>query len=122
MRLDIPRQVGIVAREARLSHGLTQADVAEAAHVSRQLVNRIEIGHADGVSLAKLIDILDAVGCRLWAIPDDEAPDYDDAPSLEDARRMREAAEQPAPSAREVAMSFGADPALYGWDMPEAQS
>ena len=71
MRIKIQRQVGQMVTLARRSKNLTQGDVAKAAHVSRQLVNRLEMGGATGISLSKLMAILAAVDCSLWIEPDD---------------------------------------------------
>ena len=71
-RILLPRQVGIVVASARKAKGLTQADVAQQAAVSRQLVNRLEMGTATGIALDKLLSILEAVGCGLDVYPLDE--------------------------------------------------
>lgn len=76
----LPRQVGIVVARSRQARGLTQAQVAERAGVSRQLVNRLEVGSASGIALNKLLAILDAVGCILDVRPL-EGPDVLDAAS-----------------------------------------
>ncbi|MDO4538171.1 MAG: helix-turn-helix domain-containing protein [Coriobacteriales bacterium] len=68
-RINIPRQVGIVAAKSRRDRGLTQLQVAEAAGVSRQLVNRLETGSAAGIALDKLLRILGASGCALDVYP-----------------------------------------------------
>lgn len=76
--ITLPRQVGIVVQAARTSKGLTQAEVAETAGVSRQLVNRLETGSASGIALDKLLAILDSVGCVLEvnSTDDIEVPDF----------------------------------------------
>lgn len=76
-RINLPRQVGIIVAAARESHGLTQLQVAEAAGVSRQLVNRLEVGSATGISLGKLLAILDVVGCALDVYPLEEVDKHD---------------------------------------------
>lgn len=68
-RIRLPRQVGIVAADARKAQGFTQLEIARAAGVSRQLVNRLETGAATGIALDKLMAILDAVGCALEVYP-----------------------------------------------------
>lgn len=68
-RISIPRQVGIVAATARRTLGLTQRQVADAAAVSLQLVNRLETGSATGIALDKLLSILSATGCALDVYP-----------------------------------------------------
>ncbi len=72
MRIRLPRQVGIVLSSARKSNGLTQAQLARKAGVSRQLVNRLEVGMATGIALDKLMAILDAAGCVLEVYQLDE--------------------------------------------------
>ena len=61
MRIDIPRQAGQAVAQARLDCAMTQGQLAEAAGVSRQLVNRLEAGNAAGISLAHLMAILAAL-------------------------------------------------------------
>lgn len=73
-RITLPRQVGIVVATARRVRGLTQAELAQGAGVSRQLVNRLETGMASGISLNKLMSILDAAGCTLDVSPIDYTP------------------------------------------------
>lgn len=68
-QVHLPRQVGIVVTKARVARGLTQSQVAERAGVSRQLVNRLEMGSASGIALSKLLAVLDAVGCALDVYP-----------------------------------------------------
>ena len=65
MRITLPRQVGIVLFPARKSNGLTQAQIAREAGISRQLVNRLEAGSATGIALDKLMGILGSGGCAL---------------------------------------------------------
>ena len=80
-RISIPRQIGIVAAATRRSRGLTQQQVAEAADVSRQLINRLEMGTATGIALDKLLAILTATGCVLDVYPLDGADVASVAPS-----------------------------------------
>ncbi|MBR3328776.1 MAG: helix-turn-helix transcriptional regulator [Atopobiaceae bacterium] len=68
-RILLPCQVGIVVAASRAERGLTQAQVADAAGVSRQLVNRLESGSATGIALDKLLAILNATGCVLEVHP-----------------------------------------------------
>ena len=42
--ITIPRQVGQVVRAARKARGMSQAQLALEARISRQLVNRLEMG------------------------------------------------------------------------------
>lgn len=57
--------VGCDVCEQRLNLGMTQAELADAAGVSRHLVSDLESGKATGISLGKLVRILDALGMRL---------------------------------------------------------
>lgn len=61
----VHRQVGQVVSRARKALGLTQEQLARKAHVSRQLVNRLEMGDAANISLSKLMEVLAALGCTL---------------------------------------------------------
>ena len=70
-RITLPRQVGIVVASARRARGITQSQLAQDARVSRQLVNRLEMGTATGIALDKLLAILDAAGCELDVHPVD---------------------------------------------------
>ena len=79
-RITLPRQVGIVVQAARTAQGLTQAEVAERAGVSRQLVNRLEVGSATGIALDKLLTILDSVGCTLDVSATDNVANLDFGP------------------------------------------
>ena len=73
-RITLPRQVGIAVASARRARGFTQTQLAQSAGVSRQLVNRLEMGSATGIALDKLLSILDAAGCAMDVHPlDDEA-------------------------------------------------
>jgi len=79
-RITLPRQVGLIAASARKTRGLTQAELAQLAGVSRQLVNRLEAGTATGIALDKLLHILNAAGCTL-----DVSPIGADASSVPDS-------------------------------------
>ena len=78
MRIDIPRQLGQIITLARKERGLTQGRVAELAGVSRQLVNRLEVGAAPGIALDNLLAIAAAVGCHLWVELDGKTPQEPD--------------------------------------------
>jgi len=62
--------IGLAAREARRSLGLTQDEVAFAAHVSPRTVFSVEKGKAT-VRLDMLTRVLAAVGLTLEAVPRD---------------------------------------------------
>lgn len=61
----VHRQVGQVVSRARKAQGLTQEQLARKAHVSRQLVNRLEMGDAANISPSRLMEVLAALGCML---------------------------------------------------------
>lgn len=74
-RITLPRQAGRVVSSARRERGLTQSQLAQRAGVSRQLVNRLEMGTATGIAFDKLLSIVDAVGCAIDIRPlDDDGP------------------------------------------------
>jgi predicted transcriptional regulator len=56
-----PKQIGAWVANRREQLGLTQAEVAERAHVSRQLVGRVEAG-ALRAELWAVIAVVEAVG------------------------------------------------------------
>lgn len=69
------RQIGQAIREKRLQQGLTQQELADASHVSRSLIVRLEKGTATALYPEKLIGILDALGLHLALFSDqDENP------------------------------------------------
>jgi transcriptional regulator with XRE-family HTH domain len=61
--LDVGREI----REARRHHGLDQATVARAAHISRSQLSRIERGLVAGLSFDVAARLLSAVGMELSA-------------------------------------------------------
>lgn len=70
------RQIGHVIREKRLQQGLTQQELADASHVSRSLIVRLEKGTATALYPEKLIGILGALGLHLALFSDqNENPD-----------------------------------------------
>ena len=66
----IHRQVGQVVNRARKAQGLTQEQLARKAHVSRQLINRLEMGDASNISLSRLMRVLAALRCTLRIEPE----------------------------------------------------
>lgn len=65
-QITTPRMIGAAIAQARHASGLTQAQLAERAGVSRQLVNRLEMGTAGGIMFDKLLSVLSALGCSLF--------------------------------------------------------
>ncbi|NLF06094.1 MAG: helix-turn-helix transcriptional regulator [Actinomycetales bacterium] len=69
---SLPRLAAAV-RHLRLSRGLTQAQLATRAGVSRQWVSALENGRTEGVELARLMQVLDALDASL-VVRDDLEP------------------------------------------------
>lgn len=90
------RQIGQAIREKRLRQGLTQQELADASHVSRSLIVRLEKGTATALYPEKLISVLGALGLHLVLVGDQDEnsapPQYDcPAPDAADnaAREQR---------------------------------
>lgn len=64
--ISTPREMGATITRARHEKNLTQSQVATKAGVSRQLVNRLEMGTAQGIALEKLLSILHVLNCSLF--------------------------------------------------------
>ena len=62
-----------MVNQARKDQGLTQKQLAHKAHVSRQLINRLEQGDAANITLSRLLAVLAALGCTLHIDQDGEA-------------------------------------------------
>lgn len=63
-----PYEVGAALRAARESQGLTQAEAASAAGVSRKWLSEAESGKA-AVSLGLVLGVLDALGYEVEFVP-----------------------------------------------------
>ena len=61
-------RAGGALRDARLAAGLTQAELAEAAGVSRELISRAESGRR-GVRFETLVEVLSALDYELAFLP-----------------------------------------------------
>ncbi|WP_288219987.1 helix-turn-helix domain-containing protein [uncultured Adlercreutzia sp.] len=92
-RIRTARQIGQTIREKRLQQGLTQQELADASHVSRSLIVRLEKGTATALYPEKLIDVLSALGLHLVLV---DAQDKNSAPPQFDC---------PAPDAADNAAS-----------------
>ena len=68
-----PRQIAYPIRQRRKDLGMTQEDLARAASVSRQLVNKAEAGLAPGIGLDRLLRMLDALGLSLAVVSPSDA-------------------------------------------------
>ena len=80
-QITLPRQVGLIVAPARKAAGLTQAELARRAGVSRQLVNRLEVGTANGIAFDKLLSVLKVVDCGLDIYPLSDDPSIIPVPS-----------------------------------------
>ena len=65
-RILIPRMMSYPVRERREELGLTQDELANRAGVSRQFILRLEAGRAPGVSVDKLMRVLDQLDLALY--------------------------------------------------------
>ena len=61
-------RLGWAVRAARIDAGMSQADLAEAAHVSRELISRIESGRR-GVRFETLVALLSSLDYELAFLP-----------------------------------------------------
>ena len=64
MLLTNVRDLGLLIREARRNRGLSQAQLAESARVSRQWLALVETGRANPV-MNKVLDILEVLNLAL---------------------------------------------------------
>ena len=71
-------EIGYAVKDRRAQLGMTQAQVAEAAGVSKRSLWSIELGRNTGVQLDKLIAVLKVLGLDLTIA---------EAPSTSDAKR-----------------------------------
>lgn len=68
---SMPR-LGVAVKALRRERGLTQAELAAAAEVSRRWVSEVEGGLRESVELARLLRVLDVLDASLM-IRDDKA-------------------------------------------------
>ena len=64
-------------RDARLAAGMSQADLAAAAHLSRPWVSLFESGRAPNASLSKVLAMMDVLGVAIrltYTVPDSDPP------------------------------------------------
>ncbi|MGN0073529.1 MAG: helix-turn-helix domain-containing protein [Coriobacteriales bacterium] len=82
-------EIGYAIKERRAELGLTQAQLAQAAGVSKRCLWSLELGQNPGVQLDKLTAVLGALGLDLVISPtggaEPPAPTAASAPSLDTA-------------------------------------
>jgi len=64
VRADLPREIGRRIREARLTLGLSQEDLAERAGLHRNYVGSIERGERE-LGISRLANLVGALGLSL---------------------------------------------------------
>jgi y4mF family transcriptional regulator len=70
-------EIGVIVREARVAQGLRQDQLAAAAGVGVRFIVELERGKPT-VRLAKVLAVLDALGCRLQVISPTSSPGNDE--------------------------------------------
>ncbi|WP_152428041.1 helix-turn-helix domain-containing protein [Dietzia sp. UCD-THP] len=71
-----PLDLATSVRDARLAAGMSQADLAAAAHLTRSWVSLFEGGHTPNASLGKVLAMLDVLGVTIhltYDVPDPES-------------------------------------------------
>ncbi len=81
--MEVLNRIGNQVREARKGQGLTQADLAAEAGISRTTLSLLESGTVQELGIRKVIRILDRLGLELTTRPAG-AP-----PTLEEIREER---------------------------------
>src|SRR6202023_967545 len=71
-------EIGHEIRRSRLSRGLTQAQLAEAAHITRTTLNQLENGVVKDLGIRKVQALLDQLGLALLIdrTPQPKLPDF----------------------------------------------
>ncbi len=82
MRIDTPRDLAGVVRGRRISLGLSQANLAKRAGVSRPWLSHVETGKATA-ELGLIMRLLDALGLRLDVAESSGAPDHASAAAVD---------------------------------------
>lgn len=89
----LPRNIGIQIRQKRIEQKMTLDELAEASDCSVAFISRIERQATDSISLAKLLDVLQALGMHpsdIFGVPalgDDETTLWGVLRSLPDGER-----------------------------------
>ncbi|GCE77396.1 helix-turn-helix domain-containing protein [Cellulomonas biazotea] len=71
-------EIGAQLRAARRGQGLTQAEVAVAAHVSRAFVVDLEGGKRPGAELGRVLAVARVLGLGVALVPE-QVPTFEDA-------------------------------------------
>lgn len=58
-------RLGTAVRSLRLDRGLSQADLAKAADISRQWIIKLEQGNTEGLEVGRLMRVLDQLDASL---------------------------------------------------------
>lgn len=95
-KITSARQIGQVIRKKRTALGLSQQQLADAAHVSRGFINRIEKGASTAVYPDKLLDVLKALSLSLLV----EGQNDPQPESLKE-KQIQEQQTDPSPSTSE---------------------
>src|SRR5437870_4804161 len=71
-------EIGHEIRRSRLSRGLTQAQLADAAHITRTTLNQLENGVVKDLGIRKVQALLDQLGLALLIdrTPQPKSPDF----------------------------------------------
>lgn len=71
-------EIGYEIRRVRLGHGLTQAELADAAAITRTTLNQLENGAIKDLGIRKVLAILDQLGLALLIdrTPQPKPPDF----------------------------------------------
>lgn len=81
-RARTPNDIATSVRDARLAAGMSQADLAAAAHLSRPWVSLFESGRAPNASLSKVLAMMDVLGVAIrltYTVPDSDPPAFEPA-------------------------------------------
>jgi len=71
-QLRVPADFGLALQQARLAHGMTQADLAGEVDVPQSTISEIEAGKST-IFMRRLLDLMQATGVELTATWEDEA-------------------------------------------------
>ena len=115
-RIVIPRMMSYPVRERREELGLTQDELASRAGVSRQFILRLEAGKAPGVSVDKLMRVLDQLDLALFVGVAGSNGDRFEEVDISDAE-VKEAARLRAERREEYARAYALNREHYKFDV-----